>query len=354
MALAAGEPYRVTRGLALEAAFVATSGRPASARVQRLLQAARETAVSVDNPHATGLTALMGGVCAYLVGDWRSTVALCGEAVPLLKDRCTGVAWELATAHVFTLGALMYLGETRELRRRASELMDEALERGNLYLANDIRTRNNLVWLVENDPVAARRELDASRMEWSKRRFFREHYNSLLARVQIDLYEGNGPTALERVHAAWQDLRRSILLRIQLLRTEAHYLFGRAALAASDGDGNTELLRMVEREARAIEREDVLYAEPLALLLRAGVAARRGQRPQGVVRLEQAIAGFQRAEMGLYRAAARRMLGGLVGGNQGRALVGEADQWMKAQDVAAPARMAWMLAPVVSSSDDSG
>ncbi len=350
MALASGEPYRVARGLALEAALVATRGRPALKRVETLLEGARKTAARVNNPHASSLTALMGGACALLIGEWRRSLALCEEAEALLKERCTGVAWELSTGHVFTLGAIMYLGQMRELRRRASELMAGALERGNLYAANDIRTRNNIVWLAADDPAGARRELDAARMEWSKRQFFRQHFNSLLARVQIELYEGKAATALERIDAAWPELKRSMLLRIQLLRIEAHYLRARAALGVA-ARAEPALVRVVERAAEAIEREGMPYGDPLAMLLRAGIGARRGELPRVAVLLEQSIAGFQRADMRLYETAARRILGELVGGERGRALVGEADRWMEGEEIRHPARMARMLAPVLPSSE---
>jgi len=49
--------------------------------------------------------------------------------------------------------------------------------------------------------------------------------------------------------------------------------------------------------------------------------------------------------MALYAAAARRRRGQLLGGDEGAALVAEADSWMAKQDIKNPARMADMLAP---------
>ena len=48
--------------------------------------------------------------------------------------------------------------------------------------------------------------------------------------------------------------------------------------------------------------------------------------------------------MRLHAAAARRRLGGLIGGEAGRALVAEADAWMAGQ-VRNPPRTTAMLAP---------
>jgi hypothetical protein len=49
--------------------------------------------------------------------------------------------------------------------------------------------------------------------------------------------------------------------------------------------------------------------------------------------------------MGLYAAAARRCLGLMVGGDEGRDLVAVADAWMAAQTIRNPERMTAMLAP---------
>src|SRR6185437_8409477 len=58
LALAAGEPYRVARALAMEGAFVSVAGPRADARAQALLDAAEALAERIDHPHARGLTRL--------------------------------------------------------------------------------------------------------------------------------------------------------------------------------------------------------------------------------------------------------------------------------------------------------
>ena len=84
------------------------------------------------------------------------------------------------------------------------------------------------------------------------------------------------------------------------------------------------------------------WADPLAQLLRAGVEHQRerGRRAQAALGL--AVAGFDRAEMRLWAAAARWQESRLAGDAIGQA---EHEQRMRACGVQNPARMAAALVP---------
>ena len=92
-------------------------------------------------------------------------------------------------------------------------------------------------------------------------------------------------------------------------------------------------------------RERTHWGDPLALLLRAGAAATRGESSRAVPLLESAEAGLLAAEMALHAAAARRRRGELIGGETGRGLVAATDAWMAGQSIKNPERMVAMLAP---------
>jgi hypothetical protein len=61
--------------------------------------------------------------------------------------------------------------------------------------------------------------------------------------------------------------------------------------------------------------------------------------------LRRAIELAESAEMSLHAAAARFRLGALVGGDQGRAMIQQAEVTMKTQGVRIPERYAQMLTP---------
>jgi hypothetical protein len=104
------------------------------------------------------------------------------------------------------------------------------------------------------------------------------------------------------------------------------------------------LLRAAERDARALERERLPWADALARLVRAGVARQRGGKDAAALLRD----GAQRCEataMRLYAAAARRYLGHELGGAEGQALAADAEAWMAGQQVRNPGRMAALLVP---------
>ena len=217
-----------------------------------------------------------------------------------MRDGLVGTTWELSSAQNFVLGSLLYLGELQEVRRRLPGLIEDALDRANLYAEVHLRTRQNLIYLAADDPDGARADVDYAMSRWSHRGYHVQHYNALLARAQTELYAGRAEQAWALVESQWRDLQRSMLLRIQVVRIEATYLRARCALAA-DKPG-------ADRLAAALRHERVAWAEPLADAVLAGCA-----NADRVSQLRKAADGFDRAGMALHAAAARYAVAGAGG-----------------------------------------
>ncbi|MBC8031879.1 MAG: protein kinase [Pyrinomonadaceae bacterium] len=348
LALRAGEPYRVARAMALEAAQVASRGGAARERVRQVSRRAEELSRRVGHPHAISLSIWANGVSAYLMGNWKLSAELCERAAEALRDRCTGVTWELTIANRIMLSALLYEGEIAEVSRRVPSLLAAALEQGNLFAATDLRTRLNLIWLATDDPDKARAEVIEALSDWPQEGFHLQHYSSLQALVQNELYTGDTEVAWKHIEGQWSALESSMLLRFQVLRIDATHLRARAALAtAAHGraDGRADRLRLAEKLARKLETENMRWATPFASLVRAAVAQQRSQSAAAFRLLGEAIRGFEAVDMQLYAAAARRRLGETTGGEKGSALVAQADSWMANQKIKKPDLMTRMLAP---------
>jgi hypothetical protein len=351
LALAAGEPYRVARALAVEASFAAGPGGPSRHRAAQLVAASRRLAERLDNPHALGLSSLMAGVAGFLGGRWGDALGDCEHAAQVLGERCTGVAWELHNAHFFGLCALTMLGELAEVQRRVPPLRRAAEERGDLYAGGTLRVGLiSLCTLAADQPARAREETVEAMRPWAGRHFQLQHYSQLVAEVHTDLYLGDGEAALGRMIKLWPSLRRALLLRTQFFRVEAHDLRARSALAfaARHEVGSVERARLLdaaEADAARVEREHMPWARPIGLLLRAGIAQLRGQTALATPLVAETERGFQAASMALHAAAARRRRGELLGHTDGDGLVAAADAWMVGQQIRNPRRMTALIAP---------
>jgi hypothetical protein len=225
-------------------------------------------------------------------------------------------------------------------------LLDEADHRGNLYTQTTLRTRMvHYLWLAADDPQASRHEADEAMKLWTHRGFHLQHFNALLARTQTDLYDRKGEAAFDQVDEMWGPMKRSLLLRVQVIEIEALHLRARSAVAACGGSDAGRLLRLAEHDARRIERHRMVWSDPLAALVRAGIAARCGDSERAVRLLSGAAAAFDAADMALHAAAARHQWGVLIGGAEGEELVRTAESWMNGQMIKNPARMSAMLVP---------
>ena len=351
LALRAGEPYRVARALAMEAAYVALGGNRSRARAQRLLDTSHALAERVNHPYAIGLATVTSGNAAWLDGRWRESLVLSEKAERILRERCTGADWEIFIAQLFGLASMFFLGEISALSRRLPSLLEEAEGRGNLLRATFLRIGfcSHVAWLAADDPETAGRELEAGLTGWRRQRFDYRHLWVRGAQTDIALYRGEVPAVSERLDPGSRPFARMLDRFVQTgfirgLDTRARRRLATAAQTGSPAERNA-LLRGAEEHARAILGERTRWGDPLAALIRAGAAATRGETEAALRFLESAEAGFTAASMSLHAVAARRRRGELMGGDAGRELVSASDTWMTAQAIKAPERMAAVLAP---------
>ena len=344
MALDAGEPSRIARGIALESAarsadWTFRKGAP------RLAALSTTLARRVGTPQALATDLLADSISAMAVGRWRRALSSSEQALTILRDQCVGVTWEINIAQNMLIWALMYLGEFGDVSRRVPALLADARRRGNLYLATEIVTRSNIVWLIADDPDEGEREYTETMARWSQKGFHRQHYSLRLARVQTALYRADPPTAWRLLVEQEAHLRASMLLQVQAFRVEALYLRARCAIAMANSNGERRFLAAARSSARRIAREHMPWSDPLGLLMEAGIASVERRDADAERKLQDAAERFERAEMGLYAAVTKRRLGVLRGGPHGHRLQEEAEAWMATQSVKNPVALTRMLAP---------
>ncbi|HWC64812.1 MAG TPA: AAA family ATPase, partial [Thermoanaerobaculia bacterium] len=234
LALRAGEPARIARALAWEAAHSSNDGSRGWRRTGKLLEAADGLARRVGKPHPIAMATMVSGIAEFTMGRWAAAVPLLEEAEAILRDRCTGVTWELDTAHTFALWALVYQGKFVETGERTALLAREAEERGDLYVRTNLGTfMEPHARLAAGDPEGARATVRRSLEAWTAEGFHLQNLTALMSETLIDLYEGRQGEAWRRISGNWAAVKRSQMLRIQVLRIVLRHFRARSALAAA-------------------------------------------------------------------------------------------------------------------------
>jgi serine/threonine protein kinase len=348
LALDAGEPYRIARALALEAAHTATLGSRGEKLTRRLLLATATLARRLDHPHALALERLAHGLAGALEGRFLEAKDDLAQAEQSLRERCTGVTWERDNALVFLHAVHALTGDFAKLCAASPRLLRDARERGDLYLETAVlllfayRER-----LAAGDAVGAQSALDRGLGPWRGTGFLVQHYWYMTGTIERMLYEGAGREADAFAAREWPAMARSHLLRVQFIRTLVYHTRARARIAAANEHGASERrawLHLAAQDARRLTREGAAWSRALGELVYATIATHTDPK-EAPARLAKAEGALSAARMSLFAAAAKRLRGVSIGGAQGAAWVDAADAQFRAEGIADPARFAAMFAP---------
>jgi serine/threonine protein kinase len=344
-ALRSGSRAHVIRAAAAEASNLASLGGPEGRRERMLFEMSRSLSLETNDRAGYALYQITWGICQYLRGRWRSAIEILDEVTGKLA---AARRWH-ANAPVFAVFALVYLGDLREVKARTARLVADADRRGDLYTAVNLRASHAIAgWLGADDVAGARRHLRESMAQWAKTGFLVQHWQAMLWETEADLYDGDGARAWARLAQDAKRVQKAGMLGYQLTRMLTRFVEGRSALASLDGlpeKARAGRLAFAKRSQRALEREQIPWAAPLAAILRAGLANSAGDRVAAERSLRRAVELGGAADMSLHTNAARYQLGSLVGGDSGTALVHEAEEAMKGRGVKVPERYARMLVP---------
>ncbi len=347
LSLKSGTPLQILRAHTAEAMFLGLGGTHNHAPIFRLLHSASELAGEVGTPEARAWVALCTGVTAFLRGEWLQGEAQCSQAEAVFQKRA-GAVFELASARVFRVWSSVMRGEFREVFRLVPEYVQEAEQRGDLYSATYHMTGiGNLAWLSRDDVTDARRRLALAEQRWPSKRFNVPLFLNLQAAAHIELYDGRGRAAHQRVLRDWAALRWGIGFRVQMTRFGARFARGLAALASFDEKPQLDLLRDAAKCAKSIASERLPWGTCFSELLLAGVAARRGNDARALAHLVTAEDLASQSGLHLTGVAARYRRGELIGGDAGRTLVERSLVQLFEQEIRCPERMLTIFCPPV-------
>ena len=227
-------------------------------------------------------------------------------------------------------------------------MLSEAEQRGDLFCSAMSRLANcNAVWLVEDNPDEARRNVESAMAAWHGRDFSLQHILSEMALVQADLYQRRGDDAWRRAEAFWSPARRfrNVAASGDGRRMPLAARASRTGRARSRANPTGIAPHGRKRRARYLERKPFEWCPAVARVVRAAIAFQTGNRAQAASWLAESARQLDDCSMPLLAAVCRYRFGQLVGAEAGRQVMDAVQQWMQDKSIAAPDAMAAMLAP---------
>ncbi len=337
-ALELGDPYRVARGLALEAAILAVQGGKALQKAEAIGARAVAIAQRIDHPHALGWAHISLAVTDWCAARWRSALARSKEAGSLLRKRSPESANEVGLLEIwFKNRSLFLLGDLPEFVAEARASDEQASIREDpltLVTSRSVGIAN--VLLIEGKPQEARAMSAEGIANWDSVDGWKaQHQEDLRVQTLCDIYEGKADDAVRRSAKTWPVQRRSFVLRMESERIQSFYLFALAAIHARDVGAYSRWHKKLAAHAHP-------WAKALTLASAAAVLA--STNAEAAMKLYgRAIIQFETLDMAVYAMAARRRMGELVGGEQGRTMVRDVDDALAKRGVAEPAIWARLL-----------
>ncbi|NVB78189.1 MAG: protein kinase [Kofleriaceae bacterium] len=323
LALDAGEPARLARALAFEAAFISMRGASARARMEQHLAAARVHAAGVAQPWLDAIVTLSTGVCRLQLGE-LTAAQHAFDAAEAAFEACPGALWEAGSAREFALWTLSYRGELDALARRLGGAVEIAQARSDRLAELKLLCGPSHLALLAADEVDRIGEVCESQRALAERYPFLQ-LCTLFARCHAAIYRGEGRLAADLIERERAAIKASHLLESQFFRTDFTSLCARSALAAFAETGEPRYREAARTASRALRRERTAWATALATMAEAaleGTAARLGQ----------AAALLDGAGLGAHASAVRWQIRGTAD-----------EQW---RSVRRPEHLARVLAPV--------
>ncbi len=320
LALEAGEPYRLVRGLAHEMALRSAGSGSSDLNAARRIQATTMAlAERFGQPEPLARAYIGAGIAALVTGRWRSSVDWLEKAEGILQTSCTGVSYEIHTAQFFGLMANIVMGQLRQATERYPELLAEAEDLGDVLMVANLRIVGWNIHLAADAPNFAETELSLALEGWPETGFLTQHFHRLIGQASVHLYKGQPRAALDFVAAQWPALKRSHLLRSQGARIACVELRARCLLAtaAVEPANRTSLIKEARRDIRALLKEPSNNSKAQALKDQAVALALEGYKDEAQARLVEAEISLKNEGMATHVQSVRWLRGHLIGNAQG-------------------------------------
>jgi serine/threonine protein kinase len=348
-ALRLGEPWRISRALALETDLLAAIAKPE--RAARTLARLEDLTKTLDHLEAeTQLTTTRAFYEFFIQNKFRRASEMFSEAIERHRATVGRAGFELDTVSMFWCWTLYYQGQIGELARRVPAMAEAAVRGGNRYTAVTLRSAFPIAWLARLDPDPIETELDNAIASWGMPggTYQLQHLFGMCSRIDLALYRGRPDDVTARLPGELKAVRRAMLdrapMQAMLVWTSlARHVLARAATAPAGS--RRALLDEARHHLRAYRKLPIPLAAHSALMFDGLIAEIDGDADTAVARYRTCIPLLENCDTHLFANAVRARLGRLLGGDEGRELTAGTRAWLERENVRDPDAVLQMLFP---------
>jgi serine/threonine protein kinase len=343
LAIAIGDRDSVMDFLLLEAGF-----REAGGGRRQVAFLKRADAVMRDHPDPAFQTSYRMSLATRRYNsmdrEFKNTFEMLDRSDQELSQTANA-AWFLSAGRFFLIHSLRKMGDFARLKTYSARFIREAEQRGNVYGGTTLSRLCNILWLVDDDPQGAREALKKHSWIPYSEGYHSQHWLEFLARVEIAIYEGSSIDEAFFVQHI-RGLKKSLHGRVLGYRCDAAWLVGRRALSELARDPAQR--RLVRRSIANLVSYNTQYSRVLAGMLRATLAAHDADTDAAIAQFRDVMALAEFTHVFFIASVARRRLGILLGGDEGRGLVTAAEDWMRAAGIQNVERLTTLVSPVAA------
>jgi hypothetical protein len=289
------------------------------------------------------------GVIARRNGQNREARSYFARALTA-RFECADTEWTqrfVDIVHVFDQGCANSCGDYAELSRCTPEWVEDAFRRGRMWTGALLSGFWGMpAWLIHDDVAGYRRILSRTRNCWRENAtYLSADYTSLglhRAEAMLSLYDRNplaGLRSLEQTRQSKVSLGKGCELQYALC---AASVLGSARIGRAVVPDQHGMVAIIGHAASQLQSSS---APSFVHMLNAACAMHCGDLDLAARELEHAVKRFEALSMSMLAAGARRRLGELLGGDEGKALLRASDRFMREQNVANPDALTEMLCP---------
>ena len=341
-ALDLGEPSFIAKCMAWEAVCQGTCGGRLLTRGYSILARAEELVSSHSDDLTKGMVKLSRGSLLIHEFKFQPAIQQLDSAETHFLAYRRGAWWELGTVRWLRTTARWHAGGLKEMLADTLKYSEEARRRKDDYtLSNMLAVMHPYLCLMQDQSDKAQSvRLEASKV-WNHSGFHFQHLALLWSDLQWLLYNRMAAEAHRKFEMQWKEVRRSLILSNQLVRTMYFDFRATCAIAAASRTlKRSHALSLASNLARKIVRDKHVAAIAFQQRILGGIAQIQGRVADATTHFQLASQRFHLAGMKIHAASVDLALGTLIGGVDGDALKGAARDAMTSEGVVVPSRFA--------------